>query len=408
MRLMPPTKTSPAGQGDALESAPTERLMTREFATLMVTTSIFFLATGAVNALLPKFVVDELGGSEATAGFVMGSAAISAIGTRIWFGRTADRRGARRIMVIGAVLGAIGFALMSTSSTVAMATIARLVFGASGAAVVTGSTMLGLQLAPARQRSQATALVLVSFHAGMGVGPVFAEWLLSSTSYGWVWRVAALVSLASGAFAMLLTFRPGEPRTEPSPMIHRAALLPGVVTLLGVFSFNGYMTFLPLYAREVGMSDVGIAFLVSSAVMVLIRTTLGRVPDIIGPVRAGSGALVITVIAMTIIAMWNTPTGVIVGAGLVAAGLSLQSPSFIAMAVDGVSDRDRGSAMATFTAFYDIAGAIVGPVLGIIVTHAGYRPAFLSTAVLAVAGLLVLHLVLAPRRLAALTAGRLT
>jgi len=394
--------TEPGAADNAPKSDDPTGLMSREFATLMVATSIFFLATGAVNALLPKYVVDELGGTEATAGFVMGSAAISAIGTRIWFGRTADRHGARRIMVLGALIGAVGFAAMAISANVVGATGARLVLGASGAAVVTGSTMLGLQLAPAHRRSQAAALVLVSFHAGMGVGPILAEAVQNALSYAWVWMAAAVVSLLSGATAMLLTFRPGEPSREGSPMIHRAALLPGIVTLLGVFSFNGYLTFLPLYAREVGMSDAGIAFLVSSAVMVVIRTTLGRLPDVVGPVKAGSGALLISAGAMTAIAFWATPTGVVVGAGLAAAGLSLQSPSFIAIAVEGVSDRERGSAMATFTAFYDVAAAIVGPTLGLIVANAGYRPAFLLTAVMALAGLVVLQRVLAPRYLASL------
>ena len=383
----------------AATSAPlgADRLMSREFATLMVTASVFFLATGAVNALLPKFVVDELGGTEATAGFVMGSAAFSALATRIWFGRTADRRDARRILVLGAGLGAVAFVLLAAASTVAGAVAARLVLGASGAAMVTGATMLGIQLAPPARRSQAVALVLVSFHAGMGLGPTFAEWLLNLRSYAWVWTVAAGFSVASGGLAMLLSFRPGDPNAEPSPMIHRNALLPGVVTLFGVFAFNGFMTFLPLYAREVGMSDAGLAFLVASATMVLIRTALGRVPDVVGPIRAGSGALVLTVGAMIVVALWATPTGVVVGAALVAAGLSLQSPSFIAIAVDGVSDRERGSAMATFTAFYDVAGAVVGPMLGLIVTNAGYRPAFLTTAVLAAVGLIILHLVVAPR-----------
>ena len=374
-----------------------ERLMSREFATLMVTASVYFLATGAVNALLPKFVVDELGGTEATAGFVMGSAAFSALATRIWFGRTADRRGARRILVIGAGLGAAAFVMLAAASSVGGAAAARLVLGASGAAMVTGSTMLGIQLAPPKRRSQAAALVLVSFHAGMGLGPMLAERMLDSLGYSWVWFTAAGVSTVSGLLAMLLASRPGDPDAKPSPMIHRSALLPGLVTLFGVFAFNGFMTFLPLYARAVGMEDAGIAFLVASATMVLIRMTLGRVPDIIGPIRAGSWALVVTVGAMVLVAFWATPTGLIVGAALVAAGLSLQSPSFIAIAVDGVSDRERGSAMATFTASYDVAAAIVGPTLGLIVLNAGYRPAFLTTAGAAAVGLVTLHMVVAPR-----------
>ena len=374
-----------------------ERLMSREFATLMVTASVYFLATGAVNALLPKFVVDELGGTEATAGFVMGSAAFSALATRIWFGRTADRRGARRILVIGAGLGAAAFVMLAAASSVGGAAAARLVLGASGAAMVTGSTMLGIQLAPPKRRSQAAALVLVSFHAGMGLGPMLAERMLDSLGYSWVWFTAAGVSTVSGLLAMLLASRPGDPDAKPSPMIHRSALLPGLVTLFGVFAFNGFMTFLPLYARAIGMEDAGIAFLVASATMVLIRTTLGRVPDLIGPIRAGSWALVVTVGAMVLVAFWATPTGLIVGAALVAAGLSLQSPSFIAIAVDGVSDRERGSAMATFTASYDVAAAIVGPTLGLIVLNAGYRPAFLTTAGAAAVGLVTLHMVVAPR-----------
>jgi MFS family permease len=202
-----------------------ERLMSREFATLMVTASVYFLATGAVNALLPKFVVDELGGTEATAGFVMGSAAFSALATRIWFGRTADRRGARRILVIGAGLGAIAFVMLAMASSVGGATAARLVLGASGAAMVTGSTMLGIQLAPPTRRSQAAALVLVSFHAGMGLGPMFAEWMLGALSYAWVWFTAAGVSILSGLLAMLLSLRPGATDAKPSPKIHPSALL---------------------------------------------------------------------------------------------------------------------------------------------------------------------------------------
>ena len=384
-------------QAAALRPHANDRLLNREFVILMLTASVYFLATGAVNALLPKFVVDELGGTEATAGFVMGSAAFSALATRIWFGRTADRRGARRILVIGAVLGAVAFAMLVFADSLAMTTAARLVLGASGAAMVTAATMLGIQLAPPGRRSQAAAFVLISFHAGMRLGPLIAEWLLDVLSYAWVWAASAGVSLLSGVIAMMLAFRPGDPHAVPSPIIHRSALLPGIVTLFGVFAFNGYMTFLPLYAREVGLDDAGLAFLVASATMVVIRGCLGRVPDIVGPIRAGSVALVLTAAAAAFVALVPTPLGVVLGAAFIAAGLSLQSPSFIALAVRGVSDRERGSAMATFTAFYDVAGAIVAPVLGLIVTNAGYRPAFLTTAVMALIGLVILQSAVAPR-----------
>jgi MFS family permease len=298
---------------------------------------------------------------------------------------------------MGAVSGSVGFLLLAVSGSIVSAVVSRLVLGASGAAMVTGATMLGIQLAPETRRSQAAAFVLVSFHAGMGLGPMVAEWAIAATSYAWVWTGAAAVAGLSGVVAMFLSYRPGDPTAEPSPIIHRSALLPGMVTFFGVFVFNGFLTFLPLYAREVGMEDAGIAFLVASITMVVVRGLLGRVPDIIGPIRAGTGALALTVGAAVFVALWATPTGVIIGAGLISAGLALQSPSFIALAVDRVSDRERGSAMATFTAFYDIAGAIIGPMLGLIVAGVGYRAAFLTTAAMAAIGLVLLRLVVAPR-----------
>ena len=58
------------GRADASE--PAEALFTRQFLLLIVVGATNSLGTGALNALLPPFVVDELGGTEATAGIVMG------------------------------------------------------------------------------------------------------------------------------------------------------------------------------------------------------------------------------------------------------------------------------------------------------------------------------------------------
>ena len=52
-----------------LNGSPTpSRLVSPEFATLMLASVLFFGGFGILNALVPTFVVDELDGSEATAG----------------------------------------------------------------------------------------------------------------------------------------------------------------------------------------------------------------------------------------------------------------------------------------------------------------------------------------------------
>ncbi len=371
-------------------------MFTREFLLLILVGATNSLGTGALNALLPPFVVDELGGTEATAGVVMGSMAITALLSRALLGRVSDRRGARRLIGSGAALTGAGLLLLVVWPSVPGAIASRLVMGAGNAAFFIGTSVRAMELAPDTRRSQAAAYNLIAFHVGMGLGPTLGEWVLDRSNYDVAWLFIMAMTTAASALSWGLSYRPGDPDAEPSPLVHRNAVWPGVVTLFGVFAFNGYLMFAALYADEIGLDNVGPVFMVSSGTMIVARVLFGRVPDIVGPIRAGSVALVVSVFAAALLALWDEPVGLFVGAALVALGLSLQSPSFMVIAVEGVSVRERGSAMATYTAFFDIANALIGPVIGVIVATSGYRAAFLTAAGASAVALVILQTIVAP------------
>ena len=377
--------------------AAAHRLLTPEFGVLMVASVLYFGGTGILNALVPTFVVDELGGSEATAGAVMGSIAITSLLSRPFFGRMADRHGSRRILLIGTLLSVLSMAIMRLGpESVATVVFSRLVLGSGMSAMFTGSTLLAVVLAPPMRQGQAASLMLVSVHAGLGIGPILGLRILDRWSYDRVWVVVGVLSLLSAVVVSRLGSHPGDPDADPAPLIHRAALVPGVVTFFGVFAFNGFLTFASLYGREIGVQDIALLFTAASGTIVVVRLLAGHVPDRIGPIRAGTGALLLTFVATLVLAFWQEPAGAFAGAILLACGLSLQSPSFIPLAIAGVPDRERGSAMATFTAFYDIAGAVIGPLLGLIVAGVSYQAAFLFSGMMAVVSLALLRLLVAP------------
>jgi MFS family permease len=372
-------------------------LFTAEFLRLMATGATYMLAIGALTAILPLYVVDELDGTEATAGIIMGSMAITALLSRAFVGRMADRQGARRLIGGGSAVTAVSILLLFWWPTITGAVASRLIMGAGSAAFFVGTSVRAMELAPQTRRSQAAAYHLIAFHAGMGLGPLLGERVLDNGGYSTAWlSMVVVISLAS-ILSWSLTHRPGDRSALPSPRIHRNAILPGLVTLFGVFAFSGYLMFAALYADEIGLENVGPVFLVSSATMIVARVVFGRVPDLIGPIRAGTIALVLTVGAAVLLALWNEPAGLYTGAALVALGLALQSPSFMVIAIDGVGERERGSALATYTAFFDIANALIGPVIGIIVATSGYRAAFFTAAAAACVGLAILRLAVAPR-----------
>ncbi|MEO6653390.1 MAG: MFS transporter, partial [Ilumatobacteraceae bacterium] len=238
---------------------PDGRLITPEFGVLMVASVLFFGGTGILNALVPTYVVDELGGSEATAGTVMGSVAITALLSRPLLGRMADRHGSRRVLLIGAALTVLSMTIIRFGPhSIATVVVSRLVLGSGMAAMFTGSALLAIVLAPKARQGQAASLMLVSVHAGLGTGPILGLWIRDGWGYDRIWLAVGLASVLSAVVVTRLGAHPGDPDADPAPLIHRAALLPGIVTFFGVFAFNGFLTFASLYGREVRVTNTAL------------------------------------------------------------------------------------------------------------------------------------------------------
>ena len=53
--------------------------------------------------------------------------------------------------------------------------------------------------------------------------------------------------------------------------------------------------------------------------------------------------------------------------------------------------------MATYTGFFDIAGAVVGPTIGLIVAGVSYQAAFLFTGGMALVSLTLLRVLIGPQ-----------
>jgi predicted MFS family arabinose efflux permease len=300
-------------------------------------------------------------------------------------------------MVMGCSFACVGMVVLASATTVPLAVVSRLIVGAAQAAVMIGATTLAIDISPESRRSEAAAYVLVAFHMGLGLGPVAGELLLNLFSYRTVWLQLSALSAAGAAVAMLLPHRPGDLDAPPSPWVHAAAIAPGLVQAFGVVAFVGFMTFLPLYGRSIGVEQVGAVFATGSVTIGIVRAVLGRSLDLIGPIRADAMALASTLVGALVVASWSSAAGLYVGVVFLAGGMGLQTPSLIPVAVHGVAKAQRSSALATFTMFIDLSVALTAPIVGIIVSGVGYRAAFLATAMTTLIAFALLFGIVAPR-----------
>src|SRR5690242_477234 len=118
---------------------------------LMAVVFVAFLVIGLAMPVLPLHVHEELGLGTFVVGLVAGSQFASALLSRPWAGGFADRRGAKRAVVIGLVLaGAAGLlylaSLVPADPALAGAVLVtgRLLLGGAESMVITGAVNWGM------------------------------------------------------------------------------------------------------------------------------------------------------------------------------------------------------------------------------------------------------------------------
>ena len=387
-----------------------DRIFSRSFLILAGSGLLFYLSMAATQPVLPRFVKDELAGSDVTVGVTMGSMAISAICIRPLLGSVGDRRGRRLLIALGAVATLLGLLVHLVAVNVPILIGGRLLVGAGNAAFLVGVTTMALDLVVPTRRGEAAAYVLTAVHLGMGTGPFIGEAALDARGFDAVW-VAAIVG--TGLCLAVASFLPGRPAASPGPasgrsfqLMHPAAVGPGLVMASGLLGMIAFNTFLPLYGEDLGLGGVAPVLLVGSGTMVVIRVFGARLPDRLGFVRGGTTAVGLMGIGLLITAGWGTVPGLFVGAVVMFSGSALLYPTLAAAADLGVPDDERSAVIASFTMFIDLSAALGGPLFGVVAAGTSYRGSFVVAAGMAAAGLVLLHTRLAaPYRLRMVAAG---
>jgi MFS family permease len=367
------------------------RLLSRRFVVLILGTFLYFTALGTLVPTLPRYVEDELHGGGVEIGLAVGIFALVAGVLRPFAGRLGDERGRRLLVVGGSAIFAVAAFGYVPASTIVLLVVARAVAGVGEAALWVGSATTSQDLAPPHRRAEAASYFSVALYAGMAIGPTLGEALVRGPGFDTLWVVTG--SLALGA--CLLGFqtpnqRGGRPEVR-GPLLQREAFAPGFVLLLGMIPFVGFSAFVPVYADRVGMDDVGPVFAAFAVGVLAIRVFGARIPDRMGVRLLGSIAILASTLGICIPAAWASTASIWLAVPPFAVGSALLFPALFAAALGDVTETERSRAVGTFSIFFDLAGGVGVPLLGVIVSAAGIRWAFGVAAVCGLASFVVLR-----------------
>jgi predicted MFS family arabinose efflux permease len=381
----------------ARRSAPTRpALLTPAFVAVTLASLAYFTGDGVLVPAVPRYVQGPLAAGDVAVGLVVGAFSLSAFFLRPWVGGLGDRWGRRPLMVLGAGLFTVSVLGYGTASSPEALAGLRLLTGAGEACFFVGALTAVADLAPAQRRGEAMSLASLALYVGIGVGPLLGEVAIERSGFGAAWALAGAAGLAAVAVAVLVPdTRPDDPAPEPGGpaagrrLIHRAGLLPGLVLLAGILGMAGFLTFVPLYALDLGMGGSRVVLLLFAAVVVGIRGVGARIPDRLGPARATRTALALSAAGLAMVGAWRTPAGLVAGTAVFATGVALLTPAVMTLAVQGVGPRERGAVIGTTSSFLDLAIGLGPAALGLVAAAAGRPATFLASAAVAGAGLLM-------------------
>ena len=371
-----------------------ERLVTKPFALVMLSTLAYFTSVGSVVPILPRYVTGPLGGDNFMVGVVVGAFAISAVLLRPYVGGVGDRKGRRILIVGGGVLAGLSIAGYGLGGSLPFLIAMRIVTGIGEAAYYVGAASVINDLAPDERRGEALSYFSLALFGGLALGPIAGEWILNASGgFTLVWVFSAGSSIVSGLVGFIVpeTRPDGVRDREPGPIVNRGALLPGTVLASSIWALATFNAFIPLYALDLGLGGASIFFATHSAVVMSIRLFGARLPDILGPKKAASTALLAISVGMATMAVWGEVAGLFVGTVFYSIGHSLAFPALMTMAISRSPAAERGSVVGTFTAFFDLSFGLGAAAAGGVAALLGYRGAFITAAGVATAGQVLLQ-----------------
>lgn len=367
---------------------------------LFITALLFWIGLTSLLPTLPVYT-EDLGGTRQQVGFVMGAFAIGLLGSRLWLGQLADRRGRKITILIGTVVAAIAPIGYLLAHSIPLLMVIRAFHGISVAAFTTGYNALVVDQSPAEQRGELIGYMSLTIPLGMALGPALGGYLAELAGYPPLF----LTSAALGCLALILSSQVWEVPlailkseaviTEKSRTILQllsspSLQVPSLVLLLIGLVFGNLLTFLPLFIREIHLNlNTGLFYSVSAMTSFIGRFWTGQASDLYGRGIFVSGSLICYMAAMLMLAWANTPGLFLLAAGLEGVGSGIVIPMMIALISDRSGLQERGKVFSVCISGLDVGTAIAGPLFGWLGEMVGYRGLFQICTVLSLFALLL-------------------
>lgn len=354
---------------------------------------------GAVMPIL-ALRARELGADVGTAAFVVALLAIGQLATSLPAGALVARIGERRALVGAGLVDVVAMAAASVAPSVAALGTAVVVSGATWTVFLLARQGFMIEAVPPDWRARALSTLGGSHRIGLFVGPLIGSGLIAWQGLPAVFWLAAVMSGAAAALALLMPDLGSEERTTRRTQgttqsvlsvlhAHRTVLLTLGSTVVVIGAARALrQSVLPLWAESVGLSaaDTSLVFGIAAFVDMVLFYPAGWVMDRYGRTWVAVAVVGAIAVGVLMLPLATSLTGVLAIALVMAVGNGLGSGIVMTLGADAAPMIGRSQFLGGWRLCGDIGGT-GGPVLVSVVTWvAPLAVACVVTGLLGIAG----------------------
>ncbi|MBK8290792.1 MAG: MFS transporter [Flammeovirgaceae bacterium] len=344
---------------------------TSSFWLLCLSSLLFFASFNMIIPELPAYLT-QLGGAEYK-GLIISLFTITAMVSRPFSGKLADKIGRVPVMIFGALVCLICSLFYPLISSLAGFFLLRLVHGFSTGFTPTGTTAYLSDIIPAQRRGEAMGLLGTAGAVGMAGGPALGG--LLSNQFGLDFMFYGSSLLAFIAIAILLRtketlktktkFSIDYLKVKRQDIFEPLVLAPCLVMMLCAFSYGAVFTVIPDFGEFVGIK-IRVYSSPLTVASLVVRLLAGKASDRYGRVSVLRVSTVVMGVAMVIVGTATTSGQLIVGVSLYGLSQGSASPTLLAWATDLSHDQFKGRGIASLYIFMEFGIGIGAFVSGLI------------------------------------------
>ena len=354
-----------------------DRLLTSNFVFATLVNFFNSFSVQMLSATLPVYVL-SLGGSQAEAGLVSGSVAVTAVIFRPLMGWLTDAWRRRPLVLVGSSFYCFASVFYLLAGSIPLLVLGRLVQGFGLSCYSTASNVYVADLAPIKRRAEAVGLFSAAQAFAIVIGPVIGFMLVGWSGFRHLFYLTGGLAITALLFSLLTQERRQASKMGRPPWSLRTGIVAVDALPVAWMAFcmgiglGSISAFIAIFSQSRGVENPGFYFMVQAIALLLSRTFTGRLADRAGRTFVIVPGVILMAAALSILPLLQGFHYFVISASLFGIGFGSAQPATMALLIDRVAPAQRGLATGTYFTGFDL-GFIIGTMLmGVVCKHWGF------------------------------------